>query len=105
MLSHQKTGVAVAQRQSTKEGTVVAPTEKAIDSGLRIYVLGGNALDAAIASALVSGVIEPTETTLAGSGFMLIQTPYDRAYEDDFGPKAQYRADEDMVKHTDAARS
>src|SRR5699024_11003970 len=105
MLSHQKTGVAVAQRQSTEEGTVVAPTEKAIDAGLRMYDLGGNALDAAIASALVSGVIEPTETTLAGSGFMLIQTPDDGAYEVDFGPKAPYRAAEDMFKITDAARS
>lgn len=97
MLSHQRTQVEVAER-TDEGGTVVAPTEKAIAAGLAMYEQGGNALDAAVAAALVSGVIEPTETTLAGSGFMLIQTPHGEAYEVDFGPRAPLAATEDMYR-------
>ena len=68
-----------------------------------MYELGGTALDAAVAAALVSGVIEPTETTLAGSGFMLIQTSDDGSYEVDFGPKAPYRATEEMFQLSNAS--
>ncbi len=98
LLSHQRTNIEVAQRDSAEPGTVIAPTEKATVAGLQMYERGGNALDAAVAAALVSGVIEPTETTLAGSGFMLIQTPEGEAYEVNFGPKAPYAATEDMFQ-------
>lgn len=57
---------------------------------------GGNAIDAAVAAALVAGVIEPTETTLAGSGFLLAHTAAGETWSVDFGPKAPFAATDTM---------
>ncbi|MBX6425812.1 MAG: gamma-glutamyltransferase [Variibacter sp.] len=59
--------------------------------------LGGNAVDAAVAAGFVAGVVEPMETTLAGSGFMLVHAPEDgRAYSVEFAPRAPAAARPDM---------
>ena len=62
-----------------------------------MFALGGNAIDAAIAAALVSGVIEPAETTLAGSGFCLVGAE-GSVTSVAFGPRAPRAARVDMFK-------
>ena len=57
-----------------------------------------NAVDAAVATALVAGVVEPTETTLAGCGFILLHHPVHGPIEVDFGPLAPLAASEDMYE-------
>ena len=57
---------------------------------------GGNAVDAAVASGFVAGVVEPMETTLAGSGFMLVHPPEGVAHAIEFGPRAPAAARVDM---------
>src|SRR5690606_17488108 len=52
--------------------------------------------DAAVAAAFVAGVIEPMETTLAGSGFMLVGLPDGQAHSIEFGPRAPLAARPDM---------
>src|SRR5690606_5141944 len=61
-----------------------------------ILVQGGNAVDAAVAAAFVAGVIEPMETTLAGSGFMLVALPNGQTHSIEFGPRAPLAARADM---------
>jgi gamma-glutamyltranspeptidase/glutathione hydrolase len=64
---------------------------------------GGNAIDAAVAAALVAGVIEPTETTLAGSGFLLYSDGVQPPWSVEFGPKAPLAASARMFEPDDDA--
>ncbi len=65
---------------------------------------GGNAVDAAVAAALVAGVIEPTETTLAGCGFLLYNDGRSGPLSADFGPRAPRAAHSRMFQlNPDAA--
>lgn len=98
MSLHSYEAPAVAEHRGDKGGTVVAPHALAVDAGMKMYELGGNAVDAAVAAALVSGVIEPTETSLAGSGFMLVAGEQGPPIEVDFGPKAPVGAHPDMFE-------
>jgi gamma-glutamyltranspeptidase/glutathione hydrolase len=60
---------------------------------------GGNAVDAAVAAALVAGVVEPMETTLAGSGFMLVHLPEEAAVHSvEFAPRAPAAATPDLYQ-------
>jgi len=59
---------------------------------------GGNAVDAAVSTALVAGVIEPTETTLAGSGFILLHHPSLGPISVEFGPLAPAAAHAEMYE-------
>ncbi|MGH8810830.1 MAG: gamma-glutamyltransferase family protein [Advenella sp.] len=69
------------------------------DAATKMIDIGGNAVDAAIAAAFVAGVIEPMETTLAGSGFMLIQIPgQSEAVSIEFGPRAPLAATPEMFE-------
>jgi gamma-glutamyltranspeptidase/glutathione hydrolase len=63
---------------------------------------GGNAVDAGVAAAFVAGVLEPIETTLAGSGFMLLALPDGTAHSVEFGPRAPLAAHEGMFKIDEA---
>lgn len=57
-----------------------------------MFERGGNAVDAAVAAALVAGVAEPAETTLAGGGFMLSHDPRSGPCSVEFGPRAPLAA-------------
>ncbi len=59
---------------------------------------GGNAVDAGVAAALVAGVIEPMETTLGGSGFMLVGAPDGQVHSVEFAPRAPRAARPDMFR-------
>jgi gamma-glutamyltranspeptidase/glutathione hydrolase len=75
------------------------------EAALEMMQAGGNAIDAAIAAALVGGVIEPMETCLAGSGFLLMHRPGDaRPTAVDFGSCAPRAARADMFR-IDTSRS
>lgn len=103
--SHATSTPYTAARISTGPGTVVAPHESSITAGLAMLDRGGNAVDAAVAAALVAGVIEPTETTLAGSGFLLFHDMDRRSWSVDFGPQAPLAASPTMFDLDAAATS
>lgn len=84
---HRSPHTPVASHSDAR-GTVVSARETSTAAGLAMYERGGTAVDAAIAAALVAGVIEPTETTLAGSGFMLLHEPGQAPISVEFGPRA-----------------
>ena len=53
-------------------GMVVAEHPRGADVGARILERGGNAVDAAVATAFAMTVVEPFMSTIAGSGVMLV---------------------------------
>ncbi|MBW3533779.1 MAG: gamma-glutamyltransferase [Gemmatimonadetes bacterium] len=61
-----------AQRPPPPGGAVSAATPEATDAGVRILALGGNAVDAAVAAALVLGAAEPSESGLGGHAVLLV---------------------------------
>lgn len=54
---------------------IVAPQPEAVDAGYEILRNGGNALDAALACALVQGVVDPLMCGVGGFGIMHIYDP------------------------------
>jgi gamma-glutamyltranspeptidase/glutathione hydrolase len=79
------------------EVAVAASRRPSVDAALAMLDAGGNAVDAAVACGFVAGVIEPTETCLAGSGFLLAWDPAAQAATAfDFPPRAPLAARPDM---------
>jgi gamma-glutamyltranspeptidase/glutathione hydrolase len=79
-------------------GALTAGHPMSVAAGLKMLDQGGNAIDAAVAAALVAGVVEPQETTLAGSGFLLVQKPGEEPISVEFGPRAPMAAETGMYR-------
>lgn len=60
---------------------VVAPQPEAVDVAADILRMGGNAVDAAIACALVQGVVDPQMTGIAGFGSLHLYLPQRGVHE------------------------
>lgn len=86
-------------------GAIAAARWASADAAARMLEQGGNAVDAAVAAGFVAGVVEPMETTLAGSGFMLVYDPADGiTHSVEFAPRAPIAARPDMFM-IDTARA
>ncbi len=59
----------------SEKGIVVTPQPEASETGVEILRRGGNAVDAAIAVALVQGVVDPQMCGIAGFGSMHLYLP------------------------------
>ena len=60
-----------------QNGMVASSQPLAVEAGVSILKKGGNALDAAIATALTLGVVEPVSTGIGGDAFVLYQRAAD----------------------------
>jgi len=63
-----------------KNGMVVAAHPKAAEAGTAMLAAGGNAFDAAAATALALGVVEPGSSGFGGGGFFLLYIAKDDRY-------------------------
>jgi gamma-glutamyltranspeptidase / glutathione hydrolase len=72
-----------------KRGIVVSQVRSAAEAGVAVLDAGGNAIDAAVATALALATVEPWNSGLGGIGFALVhRAGQKRAEVVDFGPVA-----------------
>src|SRR5207245_7633623 len=80
-----------------KRAMVVAESEPAARAGVEILKKGGNAVDAACATALALGVTNPAACGIGGGGFMLIYVAKEgKFYALDYRETAPHAASADM---------
>ncbi len=78
-------------------GMISAPQPEAVEAGVLALRAGGNAVDAAIACALVQTVVDPLMCGIAGFGSMHLYLPSSREHKFiDFHGRAPLAATEDM---------
>jgi gamma-glutamyltranspeptidase/glutathione hydrolase len=76
---------------------IVAPQPEAVEAGAKVLMGGGNAVDAAIACALVQGAVDPQMCGIAGIGSLQIYMPGRDVHEFiDFHGKAPAAATPEM---------
>ncbi len=95
------------QRLPESPGMVVAAHPVAADFGYEILLSGGNAIDAAVGTALVLGVVEPNASGLGGGGGILIylNEPDSLTYINYYARAPQQVAEFNRDTHVSSARA
>lgn len=84
-----------------RRGMVVSQSRDAALAGVGVLDAGGNAVDAAVATALALAAVEPWNSGLGGIGFALVhRAGQKRAEVIDFGPRAPAGLRPDMFRLT-----
>jgi gamma-glutamyltranspeptidase/glutathione hydrolase len=84
-----------------RRGIVVSQVRSAADAGVAVLDAGGNAIDAAVATALALATVEPWNSGLGGIGFALVhRAGQSRADVVDFGPVAPRALNPSLFKLT-----
>ncbi len=92
----------VAEVEASRGGIVVSAHPLASEAGAAMLRKGGNAVDAAVATALAISVVEPFSAGIGGGGFLLVGTPGDEVGEEyeiealDFRERAPKLATRDL---------
>ena len=73
---------------ASKDGLVVCTSALACDTGAAILARGGNAVDAAVATAFALAVTHPSAGNIGGGGFMLVRSADGKVTSFDYREKA-----------------
>ena len=79
-------------------GMIVAKQDEAALAGARMLADGGNAVDAAVAAAFVMNVMEPYNTSIGGSGYLVYSGADGTSMFVDFSNRAPAKATPDALK-------
>jgi gamma-glutamyltranspeptidase/glutathione hydrolase len=85
----------------SRDGLVVCVSAPACDAGASILAKGGNAVDAAVATAFALAVTHPSAGNIGGGGFMIVRTPAGRATSFDYRERAPIRSTPTMYVGAD----
>ena len=86
--------IKIAKQAVRGKGVVVAQNCAAAEVGAAILRKGGNAIDAAVATGLAIGTVEPWMSGIGGVGFMTIWSAKEgRAWTIDYGPVSAAKLD------------
>jgi gamma-glutamyltranspeptidase/glutathione hydrolase len=85
----------------SKNGLVVCTSAPACDAGADILARGGNAVDAAVATAFALAVTHPSAGNIGGGGFMIVRTPSGKATSFDYREKAPQKSTRTMYLGAD----
>lgn len=98
LLAHSAAPAWAAARSPAlgRRGMVVTAQADATRAGVAMLRLGGNAVDAAVAAALVLGVTEPYHSGIGGGGFLLVRLASGLSLAIDARETAPAAADRDL---------
>src|SRR3954468_19566993 len=86
--------VKITKQAVRGKGVVVAQNTRAAEVGAEILRKGGNAIDAAVATGMAIGALEPWMSGIGGVGFMTLWSAKEkRAWTVDYGPISARKLD------------
>jgi gamma-glutamyltranspeptidase/glutathione hydrolase len=80
----------------SRDGLVVCVSAPACDAGASVMTRGGNAVDAAVATAFALAVTHPSAGNIGGGGFMIVRTPSGSVTTFDYREKAPLKSTRTM---------
>ena len=96
MLAHRSLGGGgrqpPAEEVASKDGMVVCTSAPACDAGAGVLAKGGNAVDAAVATAFALAVTHPSAGNIGGGGFMVVRAPNGAVTTFDYREKAPLKS-------------
>lgn len=96
---------AAAQPAEFKHGVVVSVSQPASEAGRAILLKGGNAVDAAVATAFALAVTHPAAGNIGGGGFMVVHPPKGQPTVIEYRETAPAAAHKAMFDKEDSAFS
>ena len=81
---------------ASRAGLVVCTSAPACDAGAGVLARGGNAVDAAVATAFALAVTHPSAGNIGGGGFMIVRTASGEATAFDYREKAPLKSTRTM---------
>jgi gamma-glutamyltranspeptidase / glutathione hydrolase len=88
---------------ASRDGLVVCTSAPACDAGASVLAAGGNAVDAAVATAFALAVTHPAAGNIGGGGFTIVRTPAGEITAFDYRERAPLAATPDMYLGPDGS--
>ena len=96
LASPSRAPMAAPDAVPSKDGLVVCTSAPACDAGAAILARGGNAVDAAVATAFALAVTLPSAGNIGGGGFMVVRRPDGEVTSFDYRERAPLKATRTM---------